>query len=72
MAQQTESLFNTDNGHRFIIPEILQEPVSITFYWNDNSVKVQLKNAEDVLKLADILSKMLTENGIENTIEKKS
>ena len=67
MAQQTEIL--TDNGYKFIIPKISQEPVFITFYLNDKSVKIKLKNEEDFLKLADILSKMLTENGIENIIE---
>lgn len=60
MAQQTE------NG-KVSIPS--QEPFSITFTWMDKYATVKLKNGEDVLKLADIFSNMLIENGIENILE---
>lgn len=47
----------------------IENPFAVTFNWQYNSITVRLKNGEDVLKLANIFSNMLTENGIENTIE---
>jgi hypothetical protein len=48
------------------------EPASfaITFNWKDNYTTVQLVNGEDVFKLADLFSKILTENNIEHKIIK--
>ena len=43
-------------------------PFAITFNWKDNYTTVQLINGDDVFKLADIFSKMLTENNIEHKI----
>lgn len=66
---------NTNNDIRMSINEgylRLTEPTpfSITFTWKDERRTVQLENGEDVLKLADILSKVLTENNIEHKIIK--
>ena len=43
-------------------------PFSVTFSWRENMVTVELTNGEDILKLADVLSKVLTENNIEHKI----
>jgi hypothetical protein len=45
-------------------------PFSITFSFKDNYTEIQLVNGDDVFKLADIFSKMLTENNIEHKIIK--
>ena len=44
-------------------------PFSVTFTWSGKSVTVQLDNGEDVLKLAQIFSEFLTNNGITNIIK---
>jgi hypothetical protein len=46
-------------------------PFSISFAWQNASVTVELKNGEDILKLAHILSLMLTENGIEHKVKQQ-
>jgi hypothetical protein len=48
------------------------EPFSITFSWKDQSMKIQLQNGEDILKLAKLFSDILQANGIVNTIEFKT
>jgi hypothetical protein len=45
-------------------------PFAITFSWKGNYTTIQLVNGDDVFKLADIFSKMLTENNIEHKIVK--
>ena len=64
---------NTNNNSNFldsaITTYIQPTPFSITFSWQGDTVKVELVNGEDVLKLADILSKVLTENNIEHKIK---
>ena len=60
MAQQTEN-------EKILI--LNPETFSITFYWKNKYVKVKLKNGDDIIKLADIFSNMLIENGIESIIE---
>jgi len=50
--------------------QIANEPWSVTFTWREISVKVQLHNGEDLLKIADLFSRFLTTNGIENTLIK--
>lgn len=42
----------------------------LSFTWQDQTVAIQLVNDGDVLKLADIFSKMLTDNNIEHNIIK--
>ena len=42
----------------------------LSFTWQDETVAIQLVNDGDVLKLADIFSKMLTDNNIEHKIIK--
>lgn len=44
---------------------------SVTFSWSNNNVTVQLINGEDVLKIGDIFSDFLTNNGIPNTVTKE-
>jgi hypothetical protein len=64
---------DTNNDSKFldsvITTTIQPTPFSITFSWQGDTVKVELVNGEDVLKLADILSKVLTENNIEHKIK---
>lgn len=63
----------TEDGHVFvpITQPVISEPFSITLYSQGKYVKVQFKKSEDILKLGEVLSKFLTQNGIENTIEYK-
>ena len=71
MAQQTESekgsLLNTERVP--LVDRAIQQPFSIDFYCEGKGVKIQFKKSEDILKLGELLSKYLTENGIENTLE---
>jgi hypothetical protein len=64
----------TNNDSKFLdsvtTTTIQPTPFSISFSWQGDIVKVELVNGEDVLKLADILSKVLTENNIEHKIIK--
>jgi len=63
---------DTNNDSKFldsVITTTIQTPFSITFSWQGDTVEVELVNGEDVLKLADILSKVLTENNIEHKIK---
>lgn len=47
-----------------------QKPWNIEFTWSDKHVKITLKNGNDLLKIGELLSDLLTKNGIENTLEK--
>ena len=40
-------------------------PFSVTFSWHGQYREVRLKNGEDVLKLANVLEKLLKDNNIE-------
>ena len=44
-------------------------PFSISFRWRDSEVKLTLKNGEDILKVGKLFSELLSENGVEHTIE---
>jgi hypothetical protein len=44
-------------------------PFSISFRWRDSEVKLTLKNGEDILKVGKLFSDLLSENGVEHTIE---
>lgn len=46
--------------------ETTVEPWGIQFTWKDKSVKITLKNGEDMFKIAEMLSALLKSNGIEN------
>lgn len=48
------------------------EPFSVTFTWKDKSISVTLKNGEDLLRVAQMLSSLLTAYGIQNELEEKS
>ena len=61
MAQQTVNIETSGT--------LIEQPFAVKFNWQYKSLTVRLKNGEDILKLANIFSNMLTENGIENTIE---
>jgi len=41
---------------------------SVTFTWQETSATVKLDRGEDVLKLANLFSEFLTNNGIPNTL----
>jgi hypothetical protein len=45
------------------------QPWGVQFTWKDKSVKITLKNGEDLIKVAEMISGLLTASGIENTLE---
>jgi len=49
---------------------IKETPFFITFTWKENVVKISLVNGNDFIKIAMLLSELMTKNGIENKIEK--
>jgi hypothetical protein len=73
MKQTTvdESVFKTSNSGwtETATLNLTPTPFSVTFTWSGKSVTVQLDNGEDVLKLANIFSEFLTNNGITNIIK---
>ena len=75
MKEKVNNMENTNNDFKISTESytklsIQPTPFSMTFSWQGNDIKVELVNGEDVLKLADIFSKMLTENNIEHKIIK--
>lgn len=48
------------------------KPFGVTFTWKDKSISVTLKNGEDLLRVAQMLSSLLTAYGIQNELEEKS
>jgi hypothetical protein len=70
MAQQTEPIFQTSNSGWTNTAKLNLAPIpfSVTFSWQEQRITVQLENGEDVLKLAQIFSKFLTNNGIPNKV----
>jgi hypothetical protein len=66
-----ESVFKTLNSGwtETATLNLTPTPFSVTFTWSGKSVTVQLHNGEDVLKLANIFSEFLTNNGITNIIK---
>jgi hypothetical protein len=66
-----ESVFKTSNSGwtETSTLNLTPTPFSVTFTWSGKSVTVQLENGEDVLKLANIFSEFLTNNGITNIIK---
>ena len=48
------------------------KPFGVTFTWQDKSVNITLKNGEDLLKIATMLSSLLTYNGIEHDLDVKT
>lgn len=46
-----------------------QAPWHVQFTVGEKSAKVTLKNREDLIKVAEMLSVMFTANGIENDLE---
>lgn len=47
----------------------LNSPFNITFRWQDEALQITLADGKDILKLGKICSKILSDNGIEHTIE---
>ena len=73
MKEKMNNMENTNNDFKLSTKSytklaIQPTPFSMTFSWQDDQVTVKLVNGEDVFKLADIFSKMLTENNIEHKI----
>jgi hypothetical protein len=62
---------STDTGTFTFSPKYIPEPFSITFSYEEEYVTVKLDNGEDVLKLAQIFSDMLSNNNIPNKIIKE-
>ena len=48
---------------------IEQAPWHVQFTVGEKSAKVILKNREDLIKIAELLSNLLSANGIENDLE---
>jgi hypothetical protein len=48
---------------------IEQAPWHVEFTVGEKSAKVTLKNREDLIKIAELLSNLLSANGIENDLE---
>ena len=74
METQNQTEFNPYERVTENVPEInatVQNPFSISFYDTDREVKVTLKRKEDILKVGEMFSKWLTDNGIENVLETK-
>lgn len=49
--------------------EIAPQPWSVVFTWKDTSAKITLKKGEDLIKVAEMLSELLTASGIDNDLE---
>ena len=49
------------------MPEL---PFNISFSYKSDTIKITLVNGEDLLKIAMLLSELMTKNGIQNKIEK--
>jgi hypothetical protein len=62
---------STDTGTFTFSPKYIPEPFSMTFSYEEQYIKVKLDNGEDVLKLAQIFSDMLSNNNIPNKIIKE-
>lgn len=52
--------------YREMSPIVEEKHYNVMFSYKGKSVKVELVNGEDLIKLADIFSNFLTENGIKN------
>lgn len=61
-----EELNHTYESHNIEYP-----PFSITFSFEDKHISLQLMNGEDIFKLADLFSEVLTKNNIEHKITKQ-
>lgn len=48
---------------------IKQEPFNVEFNYEGKTMKITLVNGEDLLKIAEVLSSLLTANGIQNKLE---
>lgn len=59
-----------DKDYRNEQSEPSQKPWNIQFSWSDKHVEITLKDGNDLLKIGELLSDLLTKNGIENTLEK--
>lgn len=62
---------STGMGNFKFSPIDIQQPFSIKFSHKEEYITVQLENAEDILKLAQIFSNMLSNNNIPNKIIKE-
>jgi hypothetical protein len=62
---------STDTGTFTFSTRYIPEPFSMTFSYEEQYITVKLDNGEDVLKLAQIFSDMLSNNNIPNKIIKE-
>lgn len=49
--------------------DFVPQPWHIQFTWKNTSAKITLKNGEDLIKVAEMLSGLFTASGIENDLE---
>jgi hypothetical protein len=49
--------------------EYVPQPWHIEFIWHGKSAKITLKKGEDLLKVAEMFSSLLTAHGIENDLD---
>jgi hypothetical protein len=61
-----------NNKELKLFNQYIKQPFSVTFSWHGQYREVRLKNREDILKLADILEKILKDNNIECEIIESS
>ncbi len=54
---------NGQNAHA--INTLTPPPFNMNFQWKDKTKTIQLKNGEDILKLAEIFKSLLDQHGIE-------
>jgi hypothetical protein len=51
--------------------QLIEQPFNITFTWNKETIKIDLKKGNDLFKIAFLFSKFLNKNGIEHNITKE-
>jgi hypothetical protein len=67
---QEDGLYDETFKEKGFSPKYIQQPFSVTFSHKEEYITVKLDNGEDVLKLAQIFSDMLSNNNIPNKIIK--
>jgi len=86
LCNECGEFFNSKEQQKKLITEIMNEdakdglytsitpqevPFNVTFTWGGQTIKVELDNGEDVLKLAAVFSNMLSANNISHKVISK-
>lgn len=61
-----------NNKELKLFNQYIQQPFSVTFSWHGQYREVRLRNGQDILKLANILEKIIKDNNIECEIIERS